>query len=69
MCVWCRCVSVYIHMLQLYPDERCQSIEINSSKVRKVANYCGSDKDVVPYISFCTPTSRVQVQQYNFVCL
>ena len=45
------------------------SIEINSSKVRKVANYCRGDKDVVPYISFCTPTSRVQVQQYNFACL
>ena len=45
------------------------SIEINSSQVRKVANYCCGDKDVVPYISFCTPTSRVQVQQYNFACV
>jgi hypothetical protein len=45
------------------------SIEINSSQVRKVANYCGDDEDdgVVPYISFFTPTSRVQlVQEYNF---
>jgi hypothetical protein len=35
------------------------SIEINSSQVRKVANCCGNG-NVVPYISFCTPNSKVQ---------
>jgi hypothetical protein len=43
------------------------SIDMNSSQVQKLANCCGDD-DVVPCISFCTPTSRVQVQEYNFAC-
>ena len=41
------------------------SIEINSSQVKKVANCCDDDKVVLPYVSFCTPTSRVQLQEYN----
>jgi len=42
-------------------SEGLYSVQINPSQVRKVADCCGDD-DVVPYISCCTPTSRVQVQ-------
>jgi hypothetical protein len=44
------------------------SIEINSSQVRKVDNCCG-DNDVVPYISFCTPTSMSRYTSTIFACL
>ena len=42
-------------------SEGLYSVAINPSQIRKVANCCGDD-DVVPYISCCTPTSRVLVQ-------